>query len=85
VVDDPEPSVVFTLFGDNSLNLALRCFISSVDDRMPVTTDLHREINNRFNDAGLVIAFPQRDVHLDSSQPIRISLEGTALGGSDAS
>jgi potassium efflux system protein len=85
VVDDPESTVVFTQFGDNSLNLALRCFIASVDDRMPVITDLHREINNRFNDAGLVIAFPQRDVHLDSAQPIRISLEGTVPGGSDAS
>ncbi len=78
VLKDPEPSAVFTLFGDNSLNLALRCFIPSPDDRWPVTTDLHSQINKRFHEAGVVIAFPQRDVHFDSAQPIRIRLEGSS-------
>jgi potassium efflux system protein len=38
---------------------------------------MHVAINRKFNEAGIVIAFPQRDVHLDTSSPldIRISRE----------
>jgi len=72
---EPAPSVVFNEFGDNSLNMALRVFITSPSDWMPLTTDLHRAINRKFNEAGIVIAFPQRDVHMDASEPFRISLE----------
>ena len=41
---------------------------------MPTITALHEAINQKFNDAGLVIAFPQRDVHLDTSQPLDIRI-----------
>jgi potassium efflux system protein len=36
---------------------------------------MQRKIYQRFNAAGISIAFPQRDVHLDSKDPIRIKLE----------
>ena len=75
VREEPVPTVAFNQFGDNSLNMALRVFITSPADRVPVTTDLHRAINRKFNEAGIVIAFPQRDVHMDASEPLRISLE----------
>jgi potassium efflux system protein len=29
-----------------------------------VTDSLHTQINNAFNDAGIEISFPQRDLHL---------------------
>ena len=75
VLEDPAPGVVFDLFGDNSLNLAFRIFVGTLQDRLPVITDMHRNINRRFNEAGIVIAFPQRDVHFDADRPLRISLE----------
>jgi len=74
VLDHPPPSVIFDCFGDNSLNLVLRCFVGAQDDRMPTITALHEAINQKFNDAGLVISFPQRDVHLDTSQPLDIRI-----------
>jgi potassium efflux system protein len=40
-----------------------------------VKTELHLEIYRRFEEAGIVISFPQRDVHLDSEKPLRISIE----------
>jgi len=75
VLKEPSATFFFLGFGDNSLNLEARCFIASVDDRLPVLSSLHTHINNAFNDAGIVIAFPQRDLHFDSDQPLRIAFE----------
>ncbi len=74
VLPDPQPSVIFDGFGDNALSLKLRCFVGSMDNRILVLSTLHEAINRKFNDAGLVIAFPQRDVHLDTSKPLDIRL-----------
>jgi len=35
---------------------------------------LHSTINEKFGEAGIVIAFPQRDVHLDTSKPLEIRI-----------
>jgi len=72
VIESPEASVIFTSFDDNSLKLTLRAFIASVDNRIGVITDLHQAINRKFNESGISIAFPQRDVHFDTSKPIDI-------------
>jgi potassium efflux system protein len=75
VMEDPGPSVLFIGFGDNSLNLVARCFVASMDQRMPTTSSLHTKINEAFNEAGIVVAFPQRDVHLDTNGPIRVAID----------
>jgi len=75
ILDTPQPFVSFEGFGDNSLTLILRCFIDSLDYRLTVKTELHTEINNRFNEAGIVFAFPQRDIHLDTTQPLDIRIK----------
>jgi potassium efflux system protein len=82
VLEEPAPGVVFNQFGDNSLNLAFRVFVGTIQDRLPVITDMHRNINRRFKEAGIVIAFPQRDVHFDADRPLRISLEQSPESGS---
>ena len=74
VLSDPGSSVVFDEFGDNALSLKLRCFVADIDSRIPTITALHKAINRKFNDAGLVIAFPQRDVHLDTHAPLDIRI-----------
>ncbi|HHH44552.1 MAG TPA: mechanosensitive ion channel [Gammaproteobacteria bacterium] len=74
VLEEPRPSIVFEAFGDNTLNLVLRCFVGTQDARMPTLTRLHEAINRKFNEAGIVIAFPQRDVHLDTSQPLDVRI-----------
>ena len=80
VLDDPAPSVIFETFGDNSLGLLLRCFVESTDLRYPTMSALNQAINDKFNAAGIVIAFPQRDIHLDASQPLRVSIEEPRQG-----
>jgi potassium efflux system protein len=80
VLADPMPRVVFYNFGDNTLDLQLRCFIADVDLRLQTISELNEVINQRFNEAGINIAFPQRDVHLDINQPIDIRLKREGEG-----
>jgi len=74
VLSDPAPYTLFAAFGDNTLNLELRCFVGAQEDRLPAGTQLHEAINEQFNQCGIVIAFPQRDIHLDTSQPLDIRI-----------
>jgi potassium efflux system protein len=80
VIPEPAPFVAFEGFGDNSLALTLRCFIESVDYRILVISMLHEAINRKLNEAGIVIAFPQRDLHFDSEQPLEIRIRRDNAG-----
>jgi len=74
VLDDPPPSVIFESFGDNSLVMLLRCFVESADLRYPTISALNEAINEKFSAAGINIAFPQRDLHLDTIRPLQVEL-----------
>ena len=83
VLAEPSPSIIFEAFGDNALNLVLRCFVGTQDVRMTTITQLHEAVNEKFNKAGICIAFPQRDVHLDASKPLDVRIHRDS-GASDA-
>jgi potassium efflux system protein len=72
VMEDPAPVATFEGFGDNSLNLVLRCFLPNFDNWVMNKTDLHTAIDKAFREAGITIAFPQRDVHLDPVRPLEV-------------
>ena len=74
VLDDPAPLLTFDNFGDNALILQLRAYIPSMDHRLQTITELNEAINRKFKEAGITIAFPQRDVHLNSVGPIDVRL-----------
>jgi potassium efflux system protein len=74
VLEDPEPRFTLEGFGDNALNLVVRCYLGSMDERLAVTSDLHRRINEKFCAAGISIAFPQRDIHLSALQPLDVRI-----------
>lgn len=78
VLDDPPPRVTFEEFGDNALTLRLRAYLDDLDYRLAIITDLHRAINEKYAQAGIEIAFPQRDLHLDTKQPLEIVLREEA-------
>jgi potassium efflux system protein len=73
VLKDPEPFAHFEQFGDSTLNLTLRMFTGSTADRLPATTDVNTRIDRKFKDAGIVIAFPQRDVNLYPAGPLTVT------------
>ena len=76
VMEDPEPSVIFEAFGDSALNMVLRCFIESADGRMGIISSLNESINEKLSNAGISIAFPQRDINLKTSEPLSVRIEG---------
>ena len=61
----PEPIVLFTGFGDSSLEFLVRAW-TSVDDAVVVRSELAVAAYQALTEAGIEIPFPQRDLHLRS-------------------
>lgn len=73
VLKDPAPEVLFVDFGADSLDFTLYYWLDlGRSTGRIVASDLRAMIDSAFNSAGIVIAFPQRDVHLDATQPIPV-------------
>jgi len=83
VLEEPKPLVTFDEFGDNSLHITARAFIGSLANRRETISDLNLAINDKLKEAGIVVAFPQRDVHLDASSPLDIRIRRESDGESD--
>ena len=66
VMTDPAPLATFEGFGDSTLNLILRCYLPNLENRLPVTSELHAAIDAKFRAHDIEIAFPQRDLHVRS-------------------
>jgi MscS family membrane protein len=66
VVTKPEPRVRFRTFGDSSLDFELLCWAHRPHDKGRITHQLNRAIYKAFDQAGIVIPFPQRDVYVHS-------------------
>ena len=66
VAESPAPQVLFLSFGESSLDFELRVWVMDADYRLKVKSELHQEIDRRFREAKIEIAFPQRDLHLRS-------------------
>lgn len=62
VLKTPAPSLVFTDFGDSSLDFQLNCYISNISRNAEITFKLRENIINAFREAGINIPFPQRVV-----------------------
>lgn len=71
------PAVLFQDFGDNALIFDVFFSIKMMDlrDRRTVESEIRFEIDRLFREAEICIAFPQRDVHLDSLKPIELVLK----------
>jgi len=78
VLEDPAPIVLFNSFGDNALGLELRAYLPSITHLLTVQTELHDAIYEKFAAAGIVISFPQRDVHLDTTAPLDIRVHAAS-------
>lgn len=60
---DPEPTVGVLALADSSINFAVRPWVKT-SDYWPTYFDLQMRVKNRFDEEGISIPFPQRDVHL---------------------
>lgn len=81
VLETPAKLVLFDNFGDSSLEFELNLWIHSTAERglRMIRSDLRFRIDALFQEHGVVISFPQRDVHLDGQ--LRIVREARANGG----
>jgi len=66
VMDDPPVSAIFTGFGDSSLDFELRVWITDINKRLKVKSELGLAVDRHFREAEISIPFPQRDLHLRS-------------------
>ena len=73
VLERPEPEVRFEDFGDNSLKFSLLFWFDAAQtQRDAIASDLRFMIDRALSEAGVIIAYPQRDIHFDDSRPLRV-------------
>ena len=72
----PAPSVAFEDFGDNALifDAYFWCDVGGEKALREIRSAIRFRISQLFDDNGIVIAFPQRDVHLDATKPLEIRM-----------
>jgi len=67
ITDFPAPFVRFNDFGDSSLDFQLFFFTYNAFRVENIKSDLRFAIDNKFRENNIIIAFPQRDVHIKNS------------------
>lgn len=75
VMGEPPPIVVFEDYGDSALVFDVFFWCQSTGERelRIVRSDIRFRIQEYFQEHGIVIAFPQRDVHLYTHTPVEVS------------
>lgn len=63
ILEDPAPQVAVISHGDNSINFVCRPWVKK-EDYWDVLFDTHKKIKQRFDEEGISIPFPQRDIHI---------------------
>ena len=68
ILSQPPPDVIFNSFGDNSLDFTLRVWtMNKAHVSAILRSDLYFDLFRRFSEAGIELPFPQRDLHIRSS------------------
>jgi len=70
VMSDPEPSCWFEAFGDSVYQLQLRIWLPDPKHIPSSRHDILERIRHAFDAAEIEIAFPQRDIHIRSMEPL---------------
>jgi len=68
VLDDPEPVVRLHELGDSSVNFVVRPW-AKTEDYWEVYWAITRAVKIRFDEEGISIPFPQRDIHIRAQLP----------------
>jgi potassium efflux system protein len=70
VLEEPRPSVFFMGVGESSLDFDVRVYVKNMDDYMPVTHRFNMAVVDVLSENGVVIPYPQRDIHVRSVQSV---------------
>jgi potassium efflux system protein len=73
---DPAPVVFLEEFGDSAMvfRVHLWLVLDTEQSNSVVLSDIRRRIKDALDEAGIVMAFPQRDVHLEAMRPIPVQV-----------
>ncbi len=76
VLKEPAPQVYLDEYGDSSINFGLAYWVEMTQqsDVRRVKSDLLMMIDRAFEEAGIEIPFPQRDVHLRTTAPMPVQV-----------
>ena len=74
----PAPRVVFEEFGDNALifDTYFWCDVGGDKALFEIRSEIRFRLAGLFEEHGIVVAYPQRDVHLDASTPLKVQIQG---------
>jgi small-conductance mechanosensitive channel len=73
VLKDPAPIVLFTRFGESSLDFELAVWLDSPEREPLIMSELRFEIDRVFRQKGIVIPFPQREVRIHNGQMVGVA------------
>lgn len=85
VLTTPPPAVFLHAFGDSALQWEIWCFVPRPQDRPTTASELLLQIDQTFRQHGIVMPFPQQDIHLRSAdaalviQPLGNGYSGAGL------
>lgn len=82
VRDDPKPQVYLDGYGDSAINFALTYWVQMTEDvdSRRVRSDVLHMIDRAFEEAGISIPFPQREVRMTADTPLPVAIVGSASG-----
>ncbi|HEY3152936.1 MAG TPA: mechanosensitive ion channel domain-containing protein [Candidatus Binatia bacterium] len=72
VLKKPAPDVLHTGFGDSAWNMRLRIWLEDSQRHLEVHSEINCAIVRKFQQNGIEIPFPQRDLHVRSPLPLPI-------------
>lgn len=78
ILSEPPPLVVFDDFGDSALifEMLFWCRITGGEKELRIVrSDLRYRIDELFRENDITIAFPQRDLHLKTIEPVTVRTE----------
>jgi small conductance mechanosensitive channel len=75
ILDEPATLIAVDSLGDNAVNLLVRGWTKPADF-LATKLDLTRQIKLAFDEAGIGIPFPKRDLHLIQDGPIEVKQIG---------
>jgi small conductance mechanosensitive channel len=74
ILKDPEPVVKLHTLGESSVDFVVRPWVKT-DDYWDIHWDVTRAVKMRFDEEGISIPFPQRDVHVFYETPPKVAEE----------
>lgn len=76
VLNEPSPRVIFEDFGDNALifDAIFWCAVGGERELRQIRSNIRLMISDLFTAENIVIAYPQRDVHIDNLGPLQIEM-----------